>query len=89
MTKEKWTPGPWRAAPWGDGTTPDGELNVLSDAAQTAIAIGVDKNDAYLIASAPELYEALIEMLAKFSRDMTTDDYDRIARTLTKARGEQ
>ena len=57
--KTPWTPGPWRAAPWGDGSSGLEELNVFSDAAETTVVEAVFADDPHLTAAAPEMAETL------------------------------
>lgn len=80
MTETKWTPGPWHIS--GKKTIKAGDAWIGKANWQNGEA------NAHLIAAAPEMAEALEYMLAKFGRDMTTPDHDRIAAILAKARGE-
>ena len=54
-----WTPGPWRTKPWGDGSSPSGCTNVISDAAECVVVMNILEDDARLIAAAPEMYTVL------------------------------
>lgn len=99
MTKH--TPGPWHVVPYGDG----GSLVICSDeAGDWRIAFMATpsgykaerdeiKANAHLIASAPEMYEALERTVNHFGilpDDMTTPDsvIGQARSALRKARGE-
>ena len=99
--KPKWTPGPWAAT-----SEDNGEWDIYSeswDIATVAARAGMeDPNgrsdaNAHLIAAAPDLAEALKNLIARYDEVVTTpdcscgqDDHDvTMARAaLAKARGE-
>lgn len=91
MSEKKWTPGPWVF----DGTGPHNVFGCdISNSLGDSIAGSwhgrdeVAKANAHLIAAAPELYDALEEML----RIVGGYEYPETAKmaraALTKARGE-
>jgi hypothetical protein len=93
MSETKFTPGPWFVG-YSDGSgasdedgyciVRDGEP-VVRSADSFGILYGIEKRaDAYLIAAAPDLYAALIDMLD----DGDATDRESAMRALRKARGE-
>lgn len=54
MTDTKHTPGPWTYAPWGDGSSPEGCVNIYAPDSEVTIAEDVLKQEAPLLAAAPE-----------------------------------
>jgi hypothetical protein len=74
------TPGPWEATLGASGMTA-----VEADNG-TIVASYVSEADARLIASAPDLLEALIEVVA--IADRKTDAFDRARAAIAKATGE-
>ena len=59
------TPGPWDTAPWGDGSNLKGCTNVVDHTRQIIIATDVQEGYARLIAAAPDLLEALEDLINK------------------------
>ena len=82
----KHTPGPWLSAEYGNYGDYDGKCRViLGDGGdiRTAVVLGFDSEEnqanALLIAAAPELLEALAELMRNFPTDfdMTEAGWDR------------
>jgi hypothetical protein len=106
MSETKWTPGPWRIEPPGD-LIEDG-YSVLAECGSFCITVPAethdyehgsrDEADARLIAAAPEMYEALLnlsnEMAFLLKRNPSKDGglyrvaVDEARAALAKARGE-
>ncbi len=88
MSETKWTPGPWIQE----------DRDILSVAlidaenpkrGREVIAAAHIEANAHLIAAAPELYEALAEMVAGWEGfDVNDDAANRVRALLAKARGE-
>ena len=89
MSKRKWTPGPWSV---------DGEFGVKSDAPHGYVAnagFGPDTKDGdrearanvHLIAAAPDLYEALAELItdAEVAINIPASAYAAMRRALGQA----
>ena len=102
MTKS-WTPGPWNVFPVKDGEFPGIEAEeqgfsvvVWGDEEDGAGIKGENHENmmanAYLIAAAPELYEALEAILkwtdAPSGENRFKPDYEKAIAALSKARGE-
>lgn len=63
MTDRPWTPGPWLAKFHRIGSQAEIHSTRQGSRAQSYVATIVGKADAHPIAAAPELYEALDELL--------------------------
>lgn len=92
MGTNNWTPGPWKVNKYGSiGAGPLGHTPVVAYAEPF---YGDDKRDgdssanAQMIAAAPELYEALHEILDLGLHQIPPEDHNRAVRALRKARGE-
>jgi hypothetical protein len=93
----KWTKGPWVATPRGTYNDFDGDSSlILGDDCTQRIAIiqndGTDEDEAnaHLIAAAPELYEALYEIIksGEIPYCQTSPLVIKANAALKKARGE-
>lgn len=104
MSDTKFTPGPWRAAPFSSvvgcpiGAQPDPKKNTIivagtrSAVAQEPGAFRAEvEANSYLIAAAPEMYEALV-LLDSMDGWTPEDEWDaawqKARAALAKARGE-
>ena len=92
MSAPQFTPGPW----YGDGREDKALLLVYTERGRDICFVpedgAEDQANAHLIAAAPDLYEALDQILWSFGSDIR--DYDADLHTLAyaalaKARGEQ
>jgi hypothetical protein len=93
-SKNKFTPGPWDTAPWGDKSNLQGCTNVVAPATETVIASDIPKVDAQFIAAAPDLYNALSlfveDIPGGYSLSEWYEERAQIAwAALKKARGEE
>lgn len=104
MSGENWTPGPWVTKRDGDFVTMSGHDLAWTDFAEVVVRIHGEPTDdpegianAHLIAAAPELYEALKDVLRSARKDFMTgpegdiefrEAYSEAFATLRKARGE-
>lgn len=86
MANEKWTPGPWRI---------DGSLAIYSAddsfiADVTYLTDEKEQANANLIAAAPELYEALNDLLNEAINGTVPllAQIEKVSKVLRKARGE-
>jgi hypothetical protein len=100
MAETKFTPGPWNTV-HGVYTPEDNYFSMIA-ASEGGVASVWNKEDAYLIAAAPELYEALEGAIGalEYSVDCARDDgdnsdidfaqskLDAALNALAKARGE-
>jgi hypothetical protein len=95
----KFTPGPWRYCPTNNGHMIGGSSNGYIAEVRQVREVTEDKANAHLIAAAPDLYEALSDLIVLASAAMqlanrdgaefNVDDDLREARAaLKKARGE-
>lgn len=57
------TPSPWIVAPWGDGSSLPGNVNIIAPDSEVIIASDVLKQEAPVLAAAPELLAALKELV--------------------------
>lgn len=83
MSEAKFTKGPWEY----DYRM----IEVLADNRTKPVCFGVtDDNDGYLIAAAPEMYEAMQEFVNRVDRGevRSTATYNKFKTILAKARGE-
>lgn len=101
MSERKWTPGPWVAvrnsAYWevnpangaGDGDVPFTIGDVCASSPGNADG-GLQKANAHLIAAAPDLYDALQEMVDYCNAECGSKIYPghQANQALAKARGE-
>lgn len=80
MSAGPWTRGPWRVENDGSGRADIAARLVL-------VAQSVRERDAYLIAAAPDLYEALERMLAVFreQNEHVSRESERAAVTAARA----
>lgn len=63
MTERKWTPGPWSAMDGGWVEAGDGDpIAMINDNGLSNSTFKEDVPNAHLIATAPDLYEALLEL---------------------------
>ena len=103
MSDAKFTPGPWRAESWndvdsscrpnscGDYFVVSGEYDMCYMAHHVVSGIDHTKQDANLIAAAPDLYEALVVAATSMAVSGYAEDHPAIKTALTalsKARGE-
>jgi hypothetical protein len=96
MSETKFTPGPWRVCNgygrvWIDA--PDTKYSERDRDYTRIILGGDDYEDAHLIAAAPELYEAVVRMVAwaedwHEGKTHPYDDWQFAKAALAKARGE-
>src|SRR5690554_4939482 len=91
----KWTPGPWVAhnagSHWNNPAIENWVIH-WSDYGECVVDHVYEKSDAYLIAAAPDLYEALDDLRSSckalgLDRDLHQELYNARA-ALAKARGE-
>jgi hypothetical protein len=99
MDKPGYTPGPWHVVPYGDGnalvicTEPDGNWRIcfLATPGDSSGAWETIKADARLIAAAPQMVEALQDILeySGGAASALDDEYvmDRARAALSKALG--
>jgi hypothetical protein len=81
-TAVKHTPGPWTA------TLYDEDFHTIETSAGVAVAEGYNKADARLIAAAPDLLEALCNVLSYVPHgDMPVTIYDNARAAIAKAEG--
>jgi len=90
MSETKFTPGPWVISNSGSAYM-EGTIILTSDGYREIAGVWQDE-DAHLIAAAPELYEALNDLLndcINFDGGKLTDIFMvKASRALAKARGE-
>jgi len=80
MSETKFTPGPWKIGAYESG-------RMAVDGANGEEVTGyIDIEDAHLIAAAPDLYNALEEVIR--ISDRKHDAWDKAKAALAKARGE-
>jgi len=105
MTETKWTPGPWEFAEWNTGRSfydcwglfgNDGQpLGVNVDSCGYINTLEECKANATLVATAPELYDALdeaviaLEMVHSMHKMTETKLLKHLKAVLSKARGDQ
>ena len=94
MTETKFTPGPWVNSPLGPWIIETKDEIEIADI--SAFSLVNATANAHLIAAAPELYEALVNVMSEISSILkdeehyfgTTERFDAARAALAKARGE-
>lgn len=83
----RWTPGPWRVQPHDPDDAPRAPVDVCGSGWVIAADLK-SVEDARLIAAAPELYEALANLVPRFHRCMVAHgtDAEFADEAVTKAR---
>ena len=88
MTEQKWTPGPWKV--YGPNNHPNENMGFWRVEGVANVANDVTKHDAHLIAAAPELYDALLEIVTRYHQGGDIYGWiDQAGFALAKARGEE
>ncbi|MDI3298242.1 MAG: hypothetical protein QJR08_03630 [Bacillota bacterium] len=88
---KKWTPGPWRVRPGFSDAHFVVVAGEYADEGEPDLLVHVgtaNPQDAHLIAAAPDLYEALDEIVLKYGRYLPMRELSRAKAALAKARGE-
>lgn len=84
MSEFKGTPGQWHVDKFGDVYSANGDFCIAG--CRGVIDVEADKNNAMLIAAAPELLEALQAVVRV--ADRATDEFDMARAAIAKALGQ-
>lgn len=84
----KFTPGPWRVEGPADAEMRNPHMGYWSVEGLTNVACHVTRDDARLIAAAPEMYEALNALMAASSEEEEFFAYQSARAAISKATGE-
>lgn len=73
-------PSPWRAAKWGDGSSPEGFCNVVCDDFEVTLAEGIPEPDATLIAEMRTALPVLLDRVDELQNDLERRHKDAVDR---------